>query len=44
MGKIKKQRKRLHEQISEEQHAQPSGRVGKERVRAEEDKVCDTRL
>ena len=38
-GKGKKQRKRLHEQITQDQHAQPSGKSLKERSRTEEDKV-----
>lgn len=37
MGKVKKQRKRLHEQIAHDQQAQPSRRPGKERNKAKED-------
>ncbi|BFZ11088.1 hypothetical protein BsWGS_14127 [Bradybaena similaris] len=44
MGKVKTQRKRLHEQISDEQHAQPSSRVRKERKRTEEAKFVDEKL
>lgn len=40
MGKIKKERKRLHEQIKEQQHVQGSSKTGKERRRAEEDTVA----
>ncbi|XP_005108239.1 bystin [Aplysia californica] len=44
MGKVKKQRKRLHEQIAQEQEAQPSRRTGKERNRAEDDAFVDEKL
>lgn len=44
MNKEKRQRKRLHEQIVHDQHAQPSGKTLKERSRAAEEKYVDAKL
>jgi len=46
MGKVNKERKRLHEQIADGDHAQPRKRPGKERTRAgdSEDTYVDEKL
>ncbi|GFS03553.1 bystin [Elysia marginata] len=44
MNKEKKQRKRLHDQITQDQHAQPSGKALKERSRTGDDKYVDAKL
>ncbi|CAL1543727.1 unnamed protein product [Lymnaea stagnalis] len=46
MGKIKNQRKRLHDQIKEQQHVQPgqSNKAGKDRRRVVEDMFVDEKL